>query len=348
MADADEPILRVENLSKRFAVRRDLVAVDDVSFELRAHQTIGIVGESGSGKSTVAKCLVRLHEPDGGAIAFRSTDVLAARGPDLAGVRRSMQLIYQDPYSSLNPLMSVAQAVSEPATVHGLVSGREASKAYVAEILGMVGLPEAIAGRRPRQLSGGQRQRVAIARAMAAQPEVLIADEPISALDVSIQAQILAVFGKLRAEQGVALILIAHQLNVVAHIADIVMVMYLGRIVEAGPVADVLLRPRHPYTRALLSVLPDATRDQPGRRLTGEPPDPTRIPAGCRFHPRCPRLAALPPGDGRAELCRATPVPVLPALPPAGDPATLVACHLADLDESALLEPGQPSVLGAE
>ena len=298
---AEAPILRVEGVAKRFpqarglldAARRrpqrELVAVDGVSFELRRNQTIGIVGESGSGKSTLAKCLVRLNEPDAGTVEFKSTDVLAAEKGDLARIRRSMQLVYQDPYSSLNPLISVGQAVAEPAVVHGLVGKGAAAREYAGEKLALVGLPASLAARRPTQLSGGQRQRVAIARAMSVDPEVLIADEPVSALDVSVQAQVLNLFEKLRAEQGVATVFIAHQLAVVAHVADVVLVMYLGRIVEAGPAREVFRQPGHPYTKAL-------RRSQPGRSrranrkpaLQGEIPSPLDVPSGCRFRSRCP------------------------------------------------------------
>jgi oligopeptide transport system ATP-binding protein len=301
-----EPILTVEGLSKSFQVRRDasdilkrtrprLVAVDDVSIQLHAHQAIGVVGESGSGKSTLAKCLVRLLEPDAGSIIFRSTDVLAAGGKSLASVRRSMQLIYQDPYSSLNPLMSVERAVAEPAEVHGLIPEDSNPRAYAAEMLDLVGLSAALGKRRPHQLSGGQRQRVAIARAMSGRPEVLIADEPVSALDVSIQAQVLRLFEKLRADQGVAILLIAHQLGVVAQLADTVMVMYLGRVVEEGPARDVFRTPGHPYTVALLKSQPGLNRRGQRRSpaLEGEIPSPLDIPSGCRFRTRCPRAQQI-------------------------------------------------------
>ncbi|WP_028922250.1 ABC transporter ATP-binding protein [Pseudonocardia acaciae] len=297
----DEPLLTVAGLAKSYPGRRDvvdvlrhrrpprLVALDGVSLELGAREAVGIVGESGSGKSTLAKCLVRLVEPDGGTIRFGSRDVRAARGTELAGLRRRMQLIYQDPYSSLNPLMSVEQAVSEPAVVHGLLAGRSANE-RVAELLDLVGLPAEIASRRPHQLSGGQRQRVAIARAMATSPRLLLADEAVSALDVSVQAQVLELFERLRAEQGVAMLFIAHQLAVVAQVCDRIVVMYLGRIVESGPTREVFRNPAHPYTEALL-------RSQPGRHrrsrdtepaLRGEPPSPMDIPSGCRFRTRCP------------------------------------------------------------
>jgi oligopeptide/dipeptide ABC transporter ATP-binding protein len=294
-------MLAVENLTKYFDVSRSatdvaarrrprLVALDGVSFELQPHAALGIVGESGSGKSTLAKCLVRLERPDGGRVMFRDKDVVVAGAKELAAIRRAVQLIYQDPYSSLNPLMTVGQAVAEPAIVHGIADRGRAAENYVAEMLELVGLSPTLAKRRPRQLSGGQRQRVAIARAMAVQPEVLIADEPVSALDVSIQAQILALFAKLRSEQGVAIILIAHQLNVVAHLADDVAVMYLGRVVERGPAHTVFTHASHPYTRALLESQPGrhrrGGRAQPA--LVGEIPSPLNVPSGCRFRTRCP------------------------------------------------------------
>ncbi|ADB53493.1 ABC transporter ATP-binding protein [Conexibacter woesei] len=295
------PVIEVEGLVKRFDARRDavdvlkrrrprLTAVDGVSFELAAHETLGIVGESGSGKSTLGKCLVKLHEADAGAIRFGETDVRAATGRELAAVRRKMQMVYQDPYSSLNPLMTVAQAVGEPAKVHGLVPDGQRLDDYVGEVLEMVGLPAALGARRPGQLSGGQRQRVAIARAMAARPELLIADEPVSALDVSIQAQVLDLFERLRSEQGVAIVFIAHQLSVVAHVAERVMVMYLGRVVESGPAAKVFTAPGHPYTRALLESQPGRERRSARRQpaLSGEIPSPLAIPSGCRFRTRCP------------------------------------------------------------
>jgi oligopeptide/dipeptide ABC transporter ATP-binding protein len=296
-----DPLLSVSHLSKSFPARRDvfdvlqrrrpmLQALDDISLVLGANQTMGIVGESGSGKSTLAKCLVRLHEPDAGEISFSSTDVRAARGKDFAALRREMQLIYQDPYSSLNPLMTVERAVGEPAVVHGLTPNGQSAKRYAGELLELVGLSSDVATRRPNQLSGGQRQRVAIARAMAVRPQLLIADEPVSALDVSVQAQVLDLFQRIRVEQGVSMIIIAHQLSVVAQVAQTVAVMYLGRIVESGPMASVFNEPSHPYTVALLKAQPG--RHRRGRRrkpaLEGEIPSPLSIPSGCRFRTRCP------------------------------------------------------------
>jgi oligopeptide transport system ATP-binding protein len=320
-----EPILSVRNLSKAFVGRRDvseklrrekprLVAVDDVSFDLRAHQAIGVVGESGSGKSTIAKCLVRLIEPDAGSITYRSTDVLAAGPKELSQIRRAMQLIYQDPYSSLNPLMSVEKAVAEPAEVHGLIPEGRSAGQFAAEMLELVGLAPSIGSRRPSQLSGGQRQRVAIARAMAIRPELLIADEPVSALDVSIQAQVLNLFEKLRAEQGVAIIMIAHQLGVVAQLADTLLVMYLFRIVESVPAQRIFSAPGHPYTAALLKSQPGPHRrgQRHGPALEGEIPSPLNIPSACRFRTRCPMAQDIcaevdpPPidlGDGQKSWC---------------------------------------------
>jgi oligopeptide transport system ATP-binding protein len=320
-----EPILSVDQLTKRFVaargvadtVRRNpapvVTAVDGVSLDVAPQQIVGVVGESGSGKSTLAKCLVRLLEPEAGTMTFRGDDIRAMRGKSLSQFRRAVQLIYQDPYSSLNPLMSVGDAIAEPAWVHGLIEKKDRVE-WASSMLDLVGLSQASADRRPRALSGGQRQRVAIARSMAVQPEVLVADEAVSALDVSVQAQILNLFLRLREEQGVAIIFIAHQLSVVAHVADTVQVMYLGAIVEAGPVGQVFAAPGHPYTRALLSAQPGKHRRDQRRTpaLTGEIPSPTAIPSGCRFRTRCPmaqdicREVAPPPvdlGDGRKAWC---------------------------------------------
>jgi oligopeptide transport system ATP-binding protein len=319
---ASAPLLRVRGLSKAFELRssltrRDgglrLVALDDVSLDVRTHEIVGVVGESGSGKSTLAKCLVRLVEPDAGTVQLRSQDVLSLRGRELAQARRQMQMIYQDPYSSLNPLMSVGAAIAEPARVHGIASpGQEADSVQAA--LDLVGLAPGLAQRRPRELSGGQRQRVAIARAMAVRPELLLADEAVSALDVSIQAQILNLFASLRDEHGVAILFIAHNLSVVAQVADQVNVMYLGAIMESGPTAAVFSAPGHPYTAALLSAQPGRHRRRQAARpvLRGEIPSPLNVPSGCRFRTRCPLAQDIcaevdpPPvelGNGRLARC---------------------------------------------
>jgi oligopeptide transport system ATP-binding protein len=318
---ADEHLLDVREVSKAFRVGRrspgpsaqSLTALDEVSLSVRTHEIVGVVGESGSGKSTLAKCMVRLVEPDSGAVEFRSRDVLGLKKRELARARRAMQMIYQDPHSSLNPLMSVGAAIAEPARVHGLVDGRELN-GYVRGALDVVGLARELAERRPRDLSGGQRQRVAIARAMAVKPELLLADEAVSALDVSIQAQILNLFSRLREEQGVAIVFIAHDLAVVASIADRVNVMYLGAVMETGPTAEVFAAPGHPYTTALLGAQPGRQRRRRARKpaLRGEIPSGMTIPSGCRFRTRCPlaqdvcREVAPPAvdlGNGRTARC---------------------------------------------
>jgi oligopeptide/dipeptide ABC transporter ATP-binding protein len=320
-----ETMLRVEMLTKSFAVgaraprvtpwrpRPKLTALDGVSFDVASRQIVGIVGESGSGKSTLAKCLVRLVEPDAGTILYRGRDVGQAGGRQLMEVRRELQLIYQDPYSSLNPLMNVEEAVAEPAWVHGLVERGE-RHLYADGLLELVGLSTELARRRPSELSGGQRQRVAIARAMAVRPQMLIADEAVSALDVSAQAQILNLLGALREDRGVGILLISHQLSVVAQIADIVLIMYLGRIVESGPASRVFSAPAHPYTAGLLAAQPGRHRLRRRRvpALKGEIPSPLEIPSGCRFRTRCPRAESIcevvdPPrvetGPGHAGWC---------------------------------------------
>lgn len=296
-----EPLLSVQGVQKAFPVRRSLVdrvrrvpqervvAVDHVSFELRLGETLGIVGESGSGKTTLARCLIRLYEPDAGRIVFDGTDIARARAAELRALRRRIQMIFQDPYSSLNPRLTVGSALLEAGRVHGRVdSGCEAG--FVAELLETVGLTGSTAQRRPRQLSGGQRQRVAIARALAVGPDVLIADEAVSALDVSIQAQILALFEDLKRQLNLTIIFISHQLSVISHVADRVAVMYLGRIVECGPTLQLFASPQHPYTKALLDAdpVPDPAHKRRGAAAVGEIPSSLALPAGCRFRVRCP------------------------------------------------------------
>jgi oligopeptide transport system ATP-binding protein len=293
------PLLEVRDLSKYFFGRRSLlkrllrqpqprlVALDGVSLILNRNETLGLVGESGSGKSTTARCIVRLHEPDKGSVFYEGRDVLSAGAEALRVIRREVQLIYQDPYTSLNPRLTVRAAISEPAKVHGLVDhGGEAS--LVEELLDRVSLPLTVADLRPRALSGGQRQRVAIARALSLRPRAIIADEAVSALDVSIQAQMLNLFDELCRDLGLGMIFIAHQLSVIAHISQRVAIMYLGRIVETGPTSEVFLRPRHPYTEALLEAHPTIeTQSNRTPALTGEIPSPYAIPKGCRFNTRC-------------------------------------------------------------
>jgi oligopeptide/dipeptide ABC transporter ATP-binding protein len=294
-----KPLLEVDDLVKTFAGKSSvldhlrgkpqprLIALDGVSLTLPPNEVLGLVGESGSGKTTLARCIVRLETPDSGSATFDGQDVLAAGPAELRQIRRDMQMIYQDPYTSLNPRMSVQTAVSEPALVHGLVE-KEGTERLVRELLGRVGLPFSVAELRPRALSGGQRQRVAIARALALNPRVIIADEAVSALDVSIQAQILNLFAELIHDLGLAMVFIAHQLSVIAQLSDRVAIMYLGRIVETGPTVSVFSNPRHPYTSALLDAHPqvgEEKRQEPA--LTGEIPSPYAIPKGCRFNTRC-------------------------------------------------------------
>jgi len=268
--------------------QEQVVAVDHVSFELRRGETLGIVGESGSGKTTLARCVVLLYEPDAGSIVFDGTDIARARAGQLRALRRRIQMIFQDPYSSLNPRLTVGSALLEAGRVHGRVaSGSETG--FVAELLETVGLTGSTAQRRPRQLSGGQRQRAAIARALAVGPDVLIADEAVSALDVSIQAQILALFEDLKQQLDLTMIFISHQLSVISHVADRVAVMYLGSIVECGPTLE-FASPQHPYTKALLDAdpVPDPARKLQGAAVVGEIPSSLALPAGCRFRVRCP------------------------------------------------------------
>jgi oligopeptide/dipeptide ABC transporter ATP-binding protein len=297
----DGGLLEVEDLHKSFAVRSPLVdrlrrraqaravAIDGVSLSIRREETIGIVGESGSGKTTLARCLLRLIEPDQGSVHFDGMDVTQAKRSELQRIRRRMQMVFQDPYSSLNPRVKVGTAIAEPAHVHGLIA-REQAKEHVERLLELVGLPASSADRYPRQLSGGQRQRVAIARALSLNPEFLIADEPVSALDVSIQAQILNLLDDLLRSLDLTMIFIAHQLSVVRHISDRVAIMYLGRIVESGPTRVVFEHPQHPYTAGLLEAAP---RPDPGTRhhkpaVRGDIPSSLQIPSGCRFRTRCP------------------------------------------------------------
>jgi oligopeptide/dipeptide ABC transporter ATP-binding protein len=301
-----EPLLGVRELAKWFPVRRSapdylrrnpvqrVTAVDGVSFDLGARETLGIVGESGSGKSTLARCLIRLHEPDRGTIVFDQIDVGKAVKDELRAVRRRMQMIFQDPYTSLNPRLSVGSAVLEAGLVHGQTT-KENGKTFVADLLGLVGLPAAVAERRPRELSGGQRQRVAVARALAVSPDVIIADEAVSSLDVSIQAQILNLFEELRDRLDLTMVFISHQLSVISHVSDTVAIMYLGRIVEQGPTRAVFRNPQHPYTKGLLDAnpTPDPAQKRQQPAIQGELPSPLAIPTGCRFRTRCPFVQAI-------------------------------------------------------
>ena len=292
----DNPLLRAEGLEKRFAVRHSggggdgfLPALRGVGFRIAAGETLGLVGESGSGKTTAGRIVARLLDPDAGRIEFGGTDWLALRGAELRRRRRELQVVFQDPQSSLNPRMRIGDQIAEPLRVQRLARGG-ALRARVAELLEAVGLPGSLAERFPSELSGGQRQRVAIARALATGPRLVVCDEPVSALDVSIRAQILNLLLDLRERSGLSYLFISHDVAVVARIADRISVFYLGRVVEEGPSREVTLRPLHPYTAALVSAAPDADPFGTRRRiaLAGSPPSAVTPPGGCPFHPRCP------------------------------------------------------------
>ncbi|HXZ91493.1 MAG TPA: ABC transporter ATP-binding protein [Burkholderiales bacterium] len=307
-----EVLLQVENLVKHFSVGGGLRgghaglvrAVDGVSFTLRRGETLGLVGESGCGKTTTGRCILLLERPTSGRIVFEGSDLAALDAAALRAVRRRIQVIFQDPYSSLNPRMTIGQILAEPLKVHGIVREKRARTDRVRELLSQVGLLPQHAERYPHQLSGGQRQRVGIARALAMEPSLIVCDEPVSALDVSIQAQIINLLEDLQARYGLTYLFIAHDLSVVRHISNRVAVMYLGRIVEMTDRRRLYEEPLHPYTRALLSAVPIPDPELEARRehtvLKGEVPSPLNPPSGCVFHPRCPKAvercaAAVPP-----------------------------------------------------
>ncbi len=291
-------LLKVEGLRKYFPVKgspRKVHAVEDVSLRLRHGETLGVVGESGCGKSTLGRVILRLLAPTEGRIWLDGVDVAGLGPRQLRAARRDMQLIFQDVYASLDKRQKVGQIIAEPLTVHG-VGDRKARRERVMELLGMVGLEPSAADQYPHEFSGGQRQRIGIARAIALSPKLVVADEPVSALDVSIQSQILNLLVDLRKQLGLSYLFISHDMAVVEHICNRVAVMYLGQIVETAPVEDLFSGPRHPYTRALLAAIPRPDlRRRRGERplLHGEPPNPETPPPGCRFHPRCPQAMAV-------------------------------------------------------
>ncbi len=331
MTTAGVPALvSVQNLVKRFPAGRGLwgfgrpgravQAVSGVSFDIAPAQTVGLVGESGCGKTTVGRTILRLIEADGGRVFVDGADVFALKAPELRALRRRMQIVFQDPYGSLNPRMTVRQTLAEPLAIHRLANGGAEREQRIDALLDEVGLDRRLAPSYPHELSGGQRQRVGIARALSVEPKFLVLDEPVSALDVSVQAQVLNLLSDLQQRRRLTYLFIAHDLAVVRQIADQVAVMYLGKIVERAPAAVLYAAPRHPYTTSLLSAVPVPDPNAQRQRivLSGDVPSPASPPPGCPFHPRCPH-------PKRNERCRTEP----PALREVA-PGQLAACHFAE------------------
>jgi oligopeptide/dipeptide ABC transporter ATP-binding protein len=294
MTNASEPngrvLLSVRNLEKRFATSSGTVrALSDVSFDVRRGSILGIVGESGSGKTTAGRCILRLVEPSGGEAIFDGVDLFKLSEKELRSYRRRLQIIFQDPYSSLNPRMRVGDIIGEAIDTHGLARGA-AREERIAQLLGRVGLRPEHARRYPHEFSGGQRQRIGIARALAVEPELIIADEPVSALDVSVQAQVLNLMQELQLQLGLTMVFISHDLSVIEYLCDDIVVLYLGRIMEMGPARQIYANPRHPYTQVLLSAAPVADPRAKRERiiLKGDIPSPLNPPSGCVFRTRCP------------------------------------------------------------
>ncbi len=332
-----EPLLQLEDLKVYFPVKSGIVldrhvgdvrAVDGVSLTIARGETLGLVGESGCGKSTIGRAILRLYEPTAGRIVFDGRDITHLGERELRPLRRRIQMVFQDPFASLNPRHSVGRIVGEPLRVHGLASRSEATR-RVRELLALVGLPPDAVGRYPHEFSGGQRQRIGVARALALNPELLVCDEPVSALDVSIQAQIVNLMERLQEELGLTYLFIAHDLAVVRHISNRIAVMYLGRIVEVAPADDLYDNPLHPYTITLLSAIPipdpEIERGRAAIRVEGDLPSPADPPAACRFHTRCPFVQPTRCADEE------------PMLRPLD--GHVVACHYAEDVQAGRIEP---------
>ena len=327
---ADQPLLSVRNLVKRFPIHGGILskevasvkAVSDVSFDIRRGETLGLVGESGCGKSTLGRCILRLIEPTSGQILYNGQDIVKIPASELRKLRRKMQIIFQDPYASLNPRMTVEETLGEPLAILQLAGDKKERRQRILKLLDLCGLRREAIAKYPHEFSGGQRQRICIARALAVEPEFIVCDEPVSALDVSIQAQIINLMQDLQKELGLTYWFIAHDLKVVEHISNRVSVMYLGKIVETAPAEELYHSPRHPYTKALLSAIPipDPTYKKDRVILRGDVPSPIAPPPGCYFHPRCPVAK---------DDCR-TAAPSLRPLPmESGEGDHVASCHYA-------------------
>ncbi|MET0743867.1 MAG: oligopeptide/dipeptide ABC transporter ATP-binding protein [Microvirga sp.] len=321
-----EPLIRTENLGKTFGGgsnfpfggrKAGVRAVDGVTFSVDRGETVAVVGESGCGKSTMGRLLLRLIDATEGSVFFEGTDINSLSRGEMRQVRLKAQMVFQDPYGSLSPRRRISDIIAEPLEAFGRLRGKREKRERVAELLTQVGLSPSLMDRYPRQFSGGQRQRIGIARAISVDPSFIVADEPVSALDVSVQAQIVNLLQDLQAQKGFSYLFIAHDLAVVRHIADRVLVMYLGRVVEMGPKNQIYTAPQHPYTQALLSAAPEPDPDIKARRiiLEGDVPSPTRVPPGCSFHTRCPLVQAV---------CRQERPPLREVAP-----AQWAACHFA-------------------
>ena len=323
----NEVLVKVENLKKYFPITRGIVfqkeigavrAVDDISFEIHRGETLGLVGESGCGKSTTGRTIIQLYRPTSGKVYYEDRDLTTLKGGDLRHLRRNMQIIFQDPYASLDPRMTVGNIIAEPLEIHGIGKSKKERRERVKELLRLVGLNPYFINRYPHEFSGGQRQRIGVARALALEPDFIVCDEPISALDVSIQAQVVNLLEELQDSLGLTYLFIAHDLSMVRHISDRTAVMYLGKIVELAEREELYNNPMHPYTQALLSAvpIPDPVAERNRQRviLEGDVPSPAHPPSGCNFHPRCPIAQ---------EVCRAEEPEWREILP-----GHWVACHL--------------------